>query len=165
MRIEKCNVTYWHLSKSCSLGNIRFGATVVFTKRKRRQLYAITLLVLRSMVSIILGFSSNILFHEAKVQNMEIHIYVFFRIHQMIAPYSSTRAASNAVMETVDPDMNKTCKYFREVKVFQLDLLCTKRQPADRPTKHEVVRVIGPLVPPLEGKSSNPTMRTQSPSS
>jgi len=51
-------------------------------------------------------------------------------------------------METVDPDITATCKDLGAVKkVYQLALLCTKRQPADRPTMHEVTRVLGSLVP------------------
>lgn len=82
-------------------------------------------------------------------------------LHQLIL----TKAANNAVMETVDPEINETCKDLGEVKkVFQLALLCTKRQPADRPTMHEVVRVLGSLVLPPEGKSSDPTTTAQPPS-
>jgi len=59
-----------------------------------------------------------------------------------------SKAATNAVMETVDPDITATCKDLGAVKkVYQLALLCTKRQPADRPTMHEVTRVLGSLVP------------------
>lgn len=59
------------------------------------------------------------------------------------------KAASNAVMETVDPDISSTCKDLGDVKkVFQLALLCTKRQPSDRPTMHEVSRVLGCLAQP-----------------
>lgn len=59
-----------------------------------------------------------------------------------------TKAASNAVMETVDPEISATCKDLGEVKkIFQLALLCTKRQPSERPTMHEVARVIGSLIP------------------
>ncbi|OEL25383.1 LRR receptor-like serine/threonine-protein kinase ERECTA [Dichanthelium oligosanthes] len=67
-----------------------------------------------------------------------------------------SKTASNEVMETVDPDIRDTCKDLGEVKkVFQLALLCTKRQPADRPTMHEVVRVLDCLVnPDLPPKSS-----------
>ncbi|XP_006656743.1 LRR receptor-like serine/threonine-protein kinase ER1 [Oryza brachyantha] len=65
-----------------------------------------------------------------------------------------SKTANNAVMETVDPDIADTCKDLGEVKkVFQLALLCTKRQPSDRPTMHEVVRVLDCLVhpdPPLK---------------
>ncbi|KAJ1258486.1 hypothetical protein BS78_10G079400 [Paspalum vaginatum] len=60
-----------------------------------------------------------------------------------------SKTASNEVMETVDPDIGDTCKDLGEVKkVFQLALLCTKRQPSDRPTMHEVVRVLDCLVNP-----------------
>lgn len=63
------------------------------------------------------------------------------------------KAANNSVMETVDPEVSETCSDLGDVKkVFQLALLCTKRQPSDRPTMHEVVRVLGTLVPPPEAK-------------
>ncbi|KAG8375765.1 hypothetical protein BUALT_Bualt10G0134300 [Buddleja alternifolia] len=69
-----------------------------------------------------------------------------------------TKAANNAVMDTVDPEVFETCKDLGEVKkVFQLALLCTKRQPSDRPTMHEVVRVLGTMVPPPESKMFAPT--------
>lgn len=52
-------------------------------------------------------------------------------------------------METVDQDIADTCKDLGEVKkVFQLALLCSKRQPSDRPTMHEVARVLDSLVCP-----------------
>ncbi|KVI11882.1 hypothetical protein Ccrd_009696 [Cynara cardunculus var. scolymus] len=58
-------------------------------------------------------------------------------------------------METVDPEISATCKELGEVKkVFQLALLCTKRQPSERPTMHEVVRVLGSILPPPK---QNPT--------
>lgn len=61
-----------------------------------------------------------------------------------------SKTASNAVMETVDPDITATCKDLGAVKkIYQLALLCTKRQPADRPTMHEVSRVLGSLVPSI----------------
>ncbi|TVU28763.1 hypothetical protein EJB05_20296 [Eragrostis curvula] len=60
-----------------------------------------------------------------------------------------SKAADNTVMEMVDPDISDTCKDLGEVKkVFQLALLCSKRQPSDRPTMHEVVRVLDSLVSP-----------------
>ncbi|KAI9106752.1 hypothetical protein K1719_022280 [Acacia pycnantha] len=60
-----------------------------------------------------------------------------------------SKTVNNAVMETVDPDITASCKDMGAVKkVFQLALLCTKRQPVDRPTMHEVMRVLGSLVPP-----------------
>lgn len=59
-----------------------------------------------------------------------------------------SKTADNAVMDTVDPDILVSCKDLGAVKkVFQLALLCTKRQPSDRPTMHEVARVLGSLVP------------------
>nr|AYF57891.1 erecta [Vitis vinifera] len=59
-----------------------------------------------------------------------------------------SKTTNNAVMETVDPDITATCKDLGAVKkVFQLALLCTKKQPSDRPTMHEVTRVLGSLVP------------------
>ncbi|WCJ29307.1 Leucine-rich receptor-like protein kinase family protein [Euphorbia peplus] len=60
-----------------------------------------------------------------------------------------SKTANNAVMGTVDPEITATCKDLGAVKkVFQLALLCTKRQPADRPAMHEVTRVLGSLVVP-----------------
>lgn len=62
-----------------------------------------------------------------------------------------SKTANNAVMETVDPEISATCKDLGAVKkVFQLALLCAKRQPSDRPTMHEVTRVLGSLIPPTE---------------
>lgn len=63
-------------------------------------------------------------------------------------------------METVDPDISTTCKDLGDVKkVFQLALLCSKRQPSDRPTMHEVVRVLGSLLPsPTPTKESTPAL-------
>ncbi|KAK9142187.1 hypothetical protein Syun_011587 [Stephania yunnanensis] len=70
-------------------------------------------------------------------------------LHQLI----SSKAANNAVMETVDPEVSSTCKDLGAVKkLFQLALLCTKRQSSDRPTMHEVVRVLGSLVLPISPK-------------
>ncbi|KAG9133464.1 hypothetical protein Leryth_013273 [Lithospermum erythrorhizon] len=64
-----------------------------------------------------------------------------------------SKTANNTVMETVDPEISATGKDLSEVKkVFQLALLCTKRQPSERPTMHEVARVLGSLVPPPETK-------------
>ncbi|KAM7259817.1 hypothetical protein ACFE04_015558 [Oxalis oulophora] len=72
-----------------------------------------------------------------------------------------SKAANNAVMETVDPEITETCKDLGAVKkVFQLALLCTKRQPTDRPTMHEIMRVLGSLVlqdtPPKHPTVPNP---------
>uniref|UniRef100_A0ACD5ZE54 Uncharacterized protein n=1 Tax=Avena sativa TaxID=4498 RepID=A0ACD5ZE54_AVESA len=60
-----------------------------------------------------------------------------------------SKAADNTVMEMVDPDISDTCKDLGEVKrMFQLALLCSKRQPSDRPTMHDVVHVLNCLVCP-----------------
>ncbi|KAL0447345.1 UNVERIFIED_CONTAM: LRR receptor-like serine/threonine-protein kinase ERECTA [Sesamum latifolium] len=77
-----------------------------------------------------------------------------------------TKAANNSVMDTVDPEISETCKDLGEVKkVFQLALLCTKKQPLDRPTMHEVVRVLGTLMPPPEAKTFAPILPAPLPSS
>ncbi|KAK7410178.1 hypothetical protein VNO78_00756 [Psophocarpus tetragonolobus] len=70
-----------------------------------------------------------------------------------------SKTANDAVMETVDADITATCKDMGAVKkVFQLALLCTKKQPVDRPTMHEVTRVLGSLVPSINlPKQSVPT--------
>ncbi|CAN6172935.1 unnamed protein product [Urochloa humidicola] len=78
-----------------------------------------------------------------------------------------SKTASNEVMETVDLDISDTCKDLGEVKkVFQLALLCTKRQPTDRPTMHEVVRVLDCLVnpdpPPKASAQQQPAQPTAS---
>lgn len=69
-------------------------------------------------------------------------------------------------METVDPEITATCTDLGAVKkVFQLALLCTKRQPTDRPTMHEVTRVLGSLVPsptPPKQATLNPASTTLS---
>ncbi|CAN8284383.1 unnamed protein product [Cochlearia groenlandica] len=54
-----------------------------------------------------------------------------------------SKTGNNAVMELADPDITSTCKDLGVVKkVFQLAILCTKRQPSDRPTMHQVTRVL-----------------------
>ncbi|CAN0918407.1 LRR receptor-like serine/threonine-protein kinase ERECTA [Linum grandiflorum] len=69
-----------------------------------------------------------------------------------------SKASNNAVMETVDTEITATCKDLGAVKkVFQLALLCAKRQPSERPTMHEVTRVLSSLMPP----SSPPKQCTQ----
>ncbi|XP_078444449.1 leucine-rich receptor-like protein kinase family protein isoform X2 [Wolffia australiana] len=66
-------------------------------------------------------------------------------LHQLIM----SKALSNLVMETVDAEITATCKDMPAVKkMFQLALLCTKKQPADRPTMHEVSRVLSCLAGP-----------------
>lgn len=68
-------------------------------------------------------------------------------------------------MGAVDPEIRDTCNDLGEVKkVFQLALLCTKRQPLERPTMHEVVRVLRALAPLPEARSFTvmPTDESQS---
>ncbi|KAF3781939.1 LRR receptor-like serine/threonine-protein kinase [Nymphaea thermarum] len=63
-------------------------------------------------------------------------------LHQLIL----SKAANNTVMETLDSEISSTCDDLSIVKkVFQLALLCTKKQSSDRPTMHEVARVLGCL--------------------
>ncbi|KAK8602429.1 hypothetical protein V6N12_052236 [Hibiscus sabdariffa] len=70
-----------------------------------------------------------------------------------------SKAADNAVMETVDPEITETCKDLGAVKkVFQLALLCTKKHPSDRPTMHEVTRVLGSLMPLDTPPTKQPTL-------
>ncbi|KAD5317632.1 hypothetical protein E3N88_17578 [Mikania micrantha] len=70
-----------------------------------------------------------------------------------------SKTASNLVMETVDPEISATCKDLGEVKkIFQLALLCTKRQPSERPTMHEVVRVLGTILPSPKHNPNGLTM-------
>ncbi|MFS8010032.1 putative non-specific serine/threonine protein kinase [Helianthus anomalus] len=62
-------------------------------------------------------------------------------------------------METVDPEISATCKDLAEVKkVFQLALLCTKRQPSERPTMHEVVCVLSSILPAPKHNPMGPTV-------
>nr|DAD33775.1 TPA_asm: hypothetical protein HUJ06_012626 [Nelumbo nucifera] len=71
-------------------------------------------------------------------------------LHQLIL----SKADDNTVMEAVDPEVSVTCMDMGAVrKTFQLALLCTKRHPSDRPTMHEVSRVLVSLLPPLSSKS------------
>jgi LRR receptor-like serine/threonine-protein kinase ERECTA len=59
-------------------------------------------------------------------------------------------------MEAVDCEVSVTCTDMNHVKkMFQLALLCTKRHPYDRPTMHEVSRVLISLLPlPVCSKKS-----------
>lgn len=67
-------------------------------------------------------------------------------------------------METVDPDIGATCKDLGAVKiVFQLALLCTRKQPSERPTMHKVTQVIGSLVPATAPKQTTLTPTTPAP--
>lgn len=85
--------------------------------------------------------------------------------HLSFVPQIMTKTASNAVMETVDPEITATCKDLAEVKkVFQLALLCTKRQPSERPTMQEVARVLGSLIPSITPKFLMPNQQILLPS-
>ncbi|KAL5225194.1 hypothetical protein ABZP36_011833 [Zizania latifolia] len=65
-------------------------------------------------------------------------------LHQLIL----SKADDNTVMEAVDSEVSVTCMDMGLVrKAFQLALLCTKRHPSDRPTMHEVARVLLSLLP------------------
>ncbi|KAL0299419.1 UNVERIFIED_CONTAM: LRR receptor-like serine/threonine-protein kinase ERL2 [Sesamum radiatum] len=60
-----------------------------------------------------------------------------------------SKAENDTLMETVDPEVSVTCMDVSHVrKTFQLALLCTKRNPSERPTMHEVSRFLGSLLPP-----------------
>ncbi|KAG7037687.1 LRR receptor-like serine/threonine-protein kinase ERECTA [Cucurbita argyrosperma subsp. argyrosperma] len=76
-----------------------------------------------------------------------------------------SKTSNNAVMETVDPEITATSKDLGAVKkAFQLALLCTKRQPSDRPTMHEVTRVIGSLLPSAAPLKPIPSVASLPPS-
>ncbi|XP_050387842.1 LRR receptor-like serine/threonine-protein kinase ERL2 [Argentina anserina] len=65
-------------------------------------------------------------------------------LHELIL----SKADNNTVMETVDPEVSVTCMDITHVKkTFQLALLCTKRNPTERPTMQEVARVLVSLLP------------------
>lgn len=60
-----------------------------------------------------------------------------------------SKTDNNTVMEAVDPEVSVTCIDLAHVrKTFQLALLCTKHNPSERPTMHEVARVLISLQPP-----------------
>jgi hypothetical protein len=60
-----------------------------------------------------------------------------------------SKADNNTVMEAVDPEVSITCIDLAHVKkTFQLALLCTRRNPSERPTMHEVARVLISLPAP-----------------
>lgn len=60
-----------------------------------------------------------------------------------------SKTDNNTVMEAVDPEVSVTCMDLGHVrKTFQLALLCTKHNPSERPTMHEVARVLVSLQPP-----------------
>ncbi|XP_022996147.1 LRR receptor-like serine/threonine-protein kinase ERL1 [Cucurbita maxima] len=66
-------------------------------------------------------------------------------LHQLIL----SKTDNNTVMEAVDPEVSVTCMDSAHVrKTFQLALLCTKHNQAERPTMHEVARVLISLQQP-----------------
>uniref|UniRef100_A0A166J2G8 non-specific serine/threonine protein kinase n=1 Tax=Daucus carota subsp. sativus TaxID=79200 RepID=A0A166J2G8_DAUCS len=76
-----------------------------------------------------------------------------------------SKTADNTVMETVDPEISNTCSDLGDVKkVFQLALLCSKKQPSDRPTMHEVVRVLNSLLPSTSPKKGSTPALAPAPS-
>lgn len=71
-------------------------------------------------------------------------------LHQLIL----SKADDNTVMEAVDSEVSVTCIDLAHVrKTFQLALLCTRRHPSERPTMHEVARVLVSLLPAPVKKS------------
>lgn len=66
-----------------------------------------------------------------------------------------SKADDNTLMEAVDAEVCVTCMDISHVrKAFQLALLCTKRHPSERPTMHEVSRVLISLQPPPPAKKA-----------
>ncbi|XP_023753325.1 LRR receptor-like serine/threonine-protein kinase ERL1 [Lactuca sativa] len=64
-------------------------------------------------------------------------------LHQLIL----SKADDNTVMEAVDPEVWVTCMDLGDVKkTFQLALLCTRRNPCERPTMHEVAGILQSLL-------------------
>ncbi|XP_020113185.1 LRR receptor-like serine/threonine-protein kinase ERL1 [Ananas comosus] len=75
-------------------------------------------------------------------------------LHQLIL----SKADDNTVMEAVDSEVSVTCVDMGLVrKAFQLALLSTKRHPSDRPTMHEVARVLLSLLPTAASSLSKPS--------
>ncbi|KAL3647422.1 hypothetical protein CASFOL_008390 [Castilleja foliolosa] len=77
-------------------------------------------------------------------------------LHQLVL----SKADDDTLMEAIDPEVSVTCMDLSHVKkTFQLALLCTKRHPSERPTMHEVSRVLVsllPLPPPKKASSAVP---------
>uniref|UniRef100_M4D0R8 Protein kinase domain-containing protein n=1 Tax=Brassica campestris TaxID=3711 RepID=M4D0R8_BRACM len=68
-------------------------------------------------------------------------------LHQLIL----AKADDNTVMEAVDPEVTVTCMDLGHIrKTFKLALLCTKRNPLERPTMLEVSRVLLSLLPSMQ---------------
>ncbi|KAG7538879.1 Leucine-rich repeat-containing N-terminal plant-type [Arabidopsis suecica] len=76
-------------------------------------------------------------------------------LHQLIL----SKADDNTVMEAVDPEVTVTCMDLGHIrKTFQLALLCTKRNPLERPTMLEVSRVLLSLLPSLQVAKKLPSL-------
>uniref|UniRef100_A0A2P2MQT8 LRR receptor-like kinase family protein n=1 Tax=Rhizophora mucronata TaxID=61149 RepID=A0A2P2MQT8_RHIMU len=84
-----------------------------------------------------------------KLTSDDIYANLFISLTSVHSLYQIlSKTANNTVMETADFEITATCKDLGSVKkLFQLALLCSKRQPSDRPTMHEVTRVLRSLVP------------------
>ncbi|KAG9445108.1 hypothetical protein H6P81_016448 [Aristolochia fimbriata] len=73
-------------------------------------------------------------------------------LHQLIL----SKADDDTVMDAVDSEVSVTCTDLNLVKkTFQLALLCTKRHPSERPTMHEVARVLVSLLPTPDVKAGS----------
>ncbi|XP_052176155.1 LRR receptor-like serine/threonine-protein kinase ERL1 [Diospyros lotus] len=79
-------------------------------------------------------------------------------LHQLILK----KADDNTLMEAVDPEVTITCVDLSHVrKTFQLALICTKPHPSERPTMHEVSRVLVSMLPsPPAAKPSGAPSKT-----
>ncbi|KFK27954.1 hypothetical protein AALP_AA8G452900 [Arabis alpina] len=76
-------------------------------------------------------------------------------LHQLIM----SKTDDNTVMEAVDPEVTVTCMDLGHIKkTFKLALLCTKRNPLERPTMLEVSRVLLSLVPSLQVAKKLPSL-------
>ncbi|XP_054787781.1 LRR receptor-like serine/threonine-protein kinase ERL1 isoform X2 [Prosopis cineraria] len=65
-----------------------------------------------------------------------------------------SKTDNDTVMEAVDPEVSVTCINQAHVrKTFQLALLCTRRNPSERPTMHEVAKVLVSLLPAPPSKT------------
>ncbi|KAK1399615.1 LRR receptor-like serine/threonine-protein kinase ERL1 [Heracleum sosnowskyi] len=59
-----------------------------------------------------------------------------------------SKADNDTVMDAVDPEVTLTCTDISHVKkTFQLALLCTKQHPSERPTMHDVTRILLSMLP------------------
>ncbi|CAN0902616.1 LRR receptor-like serine/threonine-protein kinase ERL2 [Linum grandiflorum] len=78
-------------------------------------------------------------------------------LHQLIM----SKADDNTIMEAVDSEVSVTCVNVNHIrKSLQLALLCTKKNPSERPTMHEVVRVLVSLLPSPPSKLGSLASKT-----